>query len=470
MTNAKPSRMSGYIRVSRVAGRAGESFISPDVQRDQIEGWAKLRGVEIVSWHEDLDQSGGKLDRPGLNAVLEQIESGQTDGIAVAKLDRLSRLGVADALKLVERIHSAGGTVAAIDLGIDPTTAFGEFGTTIMLAMAHMERRRLSESWEVAKSRAIDRGVKISPTPFGYQRNDDGTLSIDPEASVVVAEAFRRAGQGIHHATDYLQETVPDLTWNLSTVRRTLASRTYLGESNYGDLINPKAHEPIVNRAQWQAAQSAPETRRRAPEDFPLSGFATCAGCGAPMVGGRAGKGKRTYRCSHSLAFAKVKCLAPANMTADRLEDYAVKFLRENWESNDWKVSDAPPDATGAQDVLEDAESELYEFAADLTLRKALGSRYHEALALRENALEEAEAAFREQAKESVRLDHISPEELLETEKLGDVLRAAFAVIAVEKGRGSVEDRVRLIFRGSWKGGQVERALTDLHRRSRPSN
>src|SRR5664279_2532428 len=142
----KPSRMSGYIRVSRVGGRAGDSFISPAVQREQIEAWAKLRGVEIDAWYEDLDQSGGKLDRPGLTAMLERLEAGDTEGVVVAKLDRLSRLGVADALKLVERITDAGGSIAAVDLGLDPTTPFGEFGMTIMLAMARMERRRLSDS------------------------------------------------------------------------------------------------------------------------------------------------------------------------------------------------------------------------------------------------------------------------------------------------------------------------------------
>ncbi|MGA2320027.1 MAG: hypothetical protein ABSG95_04700 [Solirubrobacteraceae bacterium] len=51
---SKPTRTDGYIRVSRVLGRAGDSFISPAVQREQIEGWAKLRGVEIDAWHEDL--------------------------------------------------------------------------------------------------------------------------------------------------------------------------------------------------------------------------------------------------------------------------------------------------------------------------------------------------------------------------------------------------------------------------------
>jgi DNA invertase Pin-like site-specific DNA recombinase len=41
--------------------------------------------------HEDLDQSVGKLERPGLDALMERIRSGQTDGVIVSKLDRFSR-------------------------------------------------------------------------------------------------------------------------------------------------------------------------------------------------------------------------------------------------------------------------------------------------------------------------------------------------------------------------------------------
>jgi len=67
----------------------------------------------------------------------------------------ISRLGTADALKLVERITQAGGSIAAIDLGIDPATPFGEFGTTLMLALAHMERRRLTDLVFEPKSRHL---------------------------------------------------------------------------------------------------------------------------------------------------------------------------------------------------------------------------------------------------------------------------------------------------------------------------
>jgi hypothetical protein len=52
------------VRVSRRAGREAESFISPEVQRKKIGEWARLRGVEIVRWREELDQSGANSTTP----------------------------------------------------------------------------------------------------------------------------------------------------------------------------------------------------------------------------------------------------------------------------------------------------------------------------------------------------------------------------------------------------------------------
>lgn len=79
-------------------------------------------------WHTDLDKSGGKLSPPGFGRALDRIHAGRTGGIVVAKLDRFSRAGVADAPKPIEAIYDAGGQVASIEQGIDPSTAFGEFG------------------------------------------------------------------------------------------------------------------------------------------------------------------------------------------------------------------------------------------------------------------------------------------------------------------------------------------------------
>ena len=300
--------MDQYVRVSRVAGRSGESFISPDLQREQGAAWASSRGVEVAVVHEDLDQSGGKLERPGLDALMARIRAGETDGVIVSKLDRLSRLGVADALRLVEQITEAGGSIAALDLGLDPTTPFGEFGMTIMLALARMERRRMSEAWEHAKTRALDRGARMGPTPFGYTRDDDGLLVPHPKWARVVTRAFKLAAdEGVDAALAYLRKQVPAYpsdgrpgvrrkrsadhrTWSAFTVRRLLRNRSYLGETRYGDRLVRDSHPALVDRVTFERAHPGDEKPQRRPAAvFPLSGFATCANCGEFLVGARAG-------------------------------------------------------------------------------------------------------------------------------------------------------------------------------------
>src|SRR6266568_2999759 len=91
--SAQVATADGYIRVSRRAGREGESFISPEVQRRKIADWAKLHEMEIVRWWEEIDQSGARLERPMFQEALTRCERGETGGIVVARLDRAVERG-----------------------------------------------------------------------------------------------------------------------------------------------------------------------------------------------------------------------------------------------------------------------------------------------------------------------------------------------------------------------------------------
>jgi DNA invertase Pin-like site-specific DNA recombinase len=469
MSPKTPSQMDGYVRVSRVAGRAGDNFISPAVQREQIEGWAKLRGVTIAAWHEDLDQSGGKLDRPGLNTLLGRIEGGDTEGVIVAKLDRLSRLGVADALKLVERITDAGGSIAAVDLGLDPTTPFGEFGMTIMLAMARMERRRISDSWETAKTRAMDRGVRIGPTLIGYLRAES-TLIIDPVRGPIISEAYRVAArEGIDAATEYLRRALPERRHTVFYTRRLLANRTYLGESHYGGRVERDAYPALTDRATWEAAQTERTNRRKPKADFPLSGIARCAGCGNSMVGARTGGGsQRGYRCSASLALYKgEKCTAPALTTAGPLEALVRDALRQA-RSGGWTIGGEPEgDLEGAERALLEAETELEAFGGDLTARRTFGTTYHAHLQTRADAVTEAQTRYRHEASKQARQTSVLSVELFDTEdpsELRELFDAALSAVIVTKGRGPIAERVRLVGYGddglTWVASSQDASLS----------
>lgn len=76
---AKKRRAVGYVRVSRVGGRSGDSFLSPDLQREQIEGVARREGLTIVEVIDELDASGGDADRPEWNRALDTVESVKPD-------------------------------------------------------------------------------------------------------------------------------------------------------------------------------------------------------------------------------------------------------------------------------------------------------------------------------------------------------------------------------------------------------
>jgi site-specific DNA recombinase len=280
--------VDGYVRVSRVAGREGESFISPSVQREQIEAYAKAYGLSVVYWHEDLGESGGTLERPGLKAALERCRAGATGGIVAAKLDRLSRSLVGLA-QLIERAKEEQWTLVAIDFGLDVQTSGGRLVADILGAVAQWERQRASEGWETAQARAIAAGIHVaSRVPTGYRKRDDRRLEPDPRAAKVIRELFRRraAGAGWTELARFLDEKrivgpYGNAAWTPSAVAKIIGNRVYLGEARSGHHANANAHRPLLTVAEWEAAQingHAPSTPRSA-EGALLSGLVRCAGC-----------------------------------------------------------------------------------------------------------------------------------------------------------------------------------------------
>ena len=182
--------MDAYVRVSRRAGREGESFISPEVQRKKIADWAEMQGVEVVEWWEEIDQSGAKLERPLFQQALERCERGETGGIVVARLDRFARSAV-DALESIKRLNECGARLVSVEDNFDGSTPMGRFAIGILTLIAELELERIKENWATAVSEAVGRGVHISARPpTGYKRGAGGRLVRDEPAASSVAEVF----------------------------------------------------------------------------------------------------------------------------------------------------------------------------------------------------------------------------------------------------------------------------------------
>jgi site-specific DNA recombinase len=312
-----------YVRVSRVSGR--EHLISPEEQERDARAFAEHRGLEVAKVISDLDRSGGTLKRPGLQEALARVRSGESGGIVVAYLSRLTR-ETSQGLRLIEDVRAAGGEVYAPNLS-DHTTADGRMLNTIQLAIDAGMRERAKETIARARENAISNGIPVTNrNAVGYRRNAERRYEPDHDVAPIIREVFERraAGAGPTELAELLEShgvrtSQGSSTWSKPAVQNLIKSRTYLGEVRSGPFVNAAAHEPLVDEPTWRAAQHPnPSPRRVRKGGYLLSGVLRCKACGYCMQGTLTSRGKRIYRCPRRHAGGI--CPAPARIAADVVE------------------------------------------------------------------------------------------------------------------------------------------------------
>ncbi len=102
--SSKTFRCAIYTRVSTDHGLE-QDFNSLDAQREASQAYIKSQAHEgwrlIPAHYDDGGFSGGSLDRPALQTILEEVRAGRIDVVVVYKVDRLTR-SLADFAKLIE--------------------------------------------------------------------------------------------------------------------------------------------------------------------------------------------------------------------------------------------------------------------------------------------------------------------------------------------------------------------------------
>jgi DNA invertase Pin-like site-specific DNA recombinase len=366
-TMARKTPVVGYIRVSSVGGRAGDSFISPELQRQSIERVCEREGLELLETFEELDASGGDATRPTWNKVIELVEQGTYKGIVCWNLSRFSR-STKDALAALERIENAGGKLYSEEGTI------GKLDRTIRLAIAEDERDRAKAGFWNAATNAIKRAVYIAgKIPYGYRRDaETRKLVVDPEAALIVKELFERRAKGQSWAE--LSKWAVDVHGRYfarETLRGMMLNPAYLGHARYGELLNEKAHEPIVSRLLFDKAQKIkgrkPVSTGRS-ETLLVRGILTCATCGHKMVVSHTrGANRQSVSAYHCRNLA---CEARAFTQAEPVDSYVVESVLELLRSSQasFKTKGKGMDAqelARAEKELEEAEYALEQFKSN---------------------------------------------------------------------------------------------------------
>jgi site-specific DNA recombinase len=470
--------IDGYVRVSRVAGRTGASFISPVLQREQIEGWCGLHGYDVGVIHEELDESGGRADRPKLQRAIERVEAGESEGLVVAKLDRFGR-SLLDSLTAIERIQRAGGRFASVADGFDLGTETGRLVVRIMLSLAEFELERYRSQFALARQRAVARGVHPSPVPpVGYRRRSDGVLGSDPSGGPIIRELFERASAGAAWAelarwleSEGLSTAYGNPRWTGRAVKEVVRNRVYLGEARHGEFVKRGAHPKLTDELTFVRAQRPGRltgVRRHAPAL--LTGLIRCAGCRHAMQP-EWRRGCHRYKCRR--IYPGGECGAPAHISDSQgaLHEYVeAAFFGKLGE-----LVMAPTASSEESVQLELAAAEArgaYEMWRDLSasdLVRLEKSEYALALSRRHAAARDAEAAVLAEAERTmppfpfgpVRIDEVWPTlSILERrELLAQMIDVIFVRPSVGiRGAPGIAERIHICWRGEAPADMPSRA------------
>lgn len=167
----------GYARVS-----TGDQDVAGQTMRLEKAGAIKVF-TEVMS--------GKSMERPGLAELIAYARKGDT--LAVVRLDRLGR-SLAELLATVETLRGQGIALLSLEEKIDTSSAAGELIFHVFGAIAHFERRLISERTRDGIAAARVKGKQPGRKPLDMSKVDAAIKLV--EASIPPTEAARQLGIG----------------------------------------------------------------------------------------------------------------------------------------------------------------------------------------------------------------------------------------------------------------------------------
>jgi DNA invertase Pin-like site-specific DNA recombinase len=167
----------GYARVS-----TGDQDVAGQTMR--LEQAGAIRVFTDV-------MSGKSMDRPGLAELLGFARMGDT--LAVARLDRLGR-SLNELLTSVETLKTRGIALLSLEEKIDTSSAAGELIFHVFGAIAHFERRLISERTKDGIAAARAKGRLPGRQPLDQGKVEAAIKLIQSNISPV--EAAKQLGLG----------------------------------------------------------------------------------------------------------------------------------------------------------------------------------------------------------------------------------------------------------------------------------
>jgi site-specific DNA recombinase len=251
------------------------AFNSLDAQREACEAYIKSQTHEgwrlVRSRYDDGGLSGASLDRPALQQLLDDVRDGKIDVIVVYKVDRLTR-SLADFAKLVELFDQHSVSFVSVTQSFNTTSSMGRLTLNVLLSFAQFEREVIGERVRDKIAASKRKGLWVGgPVPLGYATVNK-KLIVLPEEAETVRTMFRlylECGSVGALAEELARRKIMSKVqrfangrtrgggpYSVGALAHFLKNRFYVGEVVYRGETHAGEHEPIVDRAIFDAIQA----------------------------------------------------------------------------------------------------------------------------------------------------------------------------------------------------------------------
>jgi len=269
----KKVRCAIYTRKSSEEGLE-QDFNSLHAQREACGAYILSQASEGWTLHtenyDDGGLSGGTLERPALQRLMQDIEAGRIDIVVVYKVDRLSR-SLLDFAKLVEAFDRTNVSFVSVTQSFNTTNSMGRLTLNMLLSFAQFEREVTAERIrdKIAASKARGMWMGGNP-PLGY-KPDGRTLAIVEEHAEIVRHIFARyldlgnvrlvAGELDREGVIAPERiattgrTTGGRPFTRGQIYKLLSNPIYIGEIHHKGQVHAGKHEPIIDRATWDSVQ-----------------------------------------------------------------------------------------------------------------------------------------------------------------------------------------------------------------------
>ncbi|QOY36646.1 recombinase family protein [Anaerobacillus isosaccharinicus] len=313
-----------YLRKSRKdleeekkAHEEGRGYDTLERHRRQLLDLAKRERHNIIDIFEEVVSGEYISERPIMQKMLHEVETGIADAVLVMDMDRLGRGDMVDQGTIYRIFRYSETLIITPTEIIDPNDENQELTFSIKSLIAREELKAIVKRMQRGRRASAGEGKSITKVPpYGYLRDGNLKLYPDPEKSWVVKKIFEMIStsygrQSVAQELDRLSIKPPEGEfWNPSTISAIVKNEVYLGQIIWGKMKYIKrngkyfkkkmpverwqrhegAHEPLVSEELFEKANLAHSKRWRPPIvqtkklANPLAGILVCKLCGHTMV------------------------------------------------------------------------------------------------------------------------------------------------------------------------------------------